>query len=139
MCICSKLINLISTILSRAVHLYEFDPRFAVYKENFVLYDYRSPLDVGGRHHHSFYDVIIVDPPYLEENCLSKFTSTVKLIAKDDAKIILCTGKVMEPHAKSFLNLTLQKFEIKHEKERLSNPFGCFANYNLDEHCKVKS
>jgi len=117
------------------VTLFEFDTRFAVYKEEFVLYDFRSPLDVP-RPCYSAFDVIVADPPYLEESCLSRVSSTVKLIAKDSAKVILCTGKVMAPFASSLLGLSLQRFAITHEKERLSNPFGCFASYDLDEHCK---
>jgi len=117
------------------VTLFEFDTRFAVYKENFVLYDFRSPLDVP-RWCYSNYDVVVADPPYLEESCLSRVAQTVKLVARDAARLVLCTGKVMAPLASSLLGLRLQAFAITHEKERLSNPFGCFANYDLDQHCK---
>ncbi|KAA0185763.1 hypothetical protein HAZT_HAZT011199 [Hyalella azteca] len=115
--------------------VFEFDSRFAVYGEDFVLYDYRSPLSVPSHLRESF-DVIIADPPYLAEDCLTKVALTIKMLSKPDAKIILCTGKVMTELAARLMGLELQKFEIRHDKERLSNPFGCFSNYDLDEYCK---
>ena len=121
--------------LSISVSVFEFDSRFSVFGQDFVFYDYRNPLAVP-RDLQDMYDVVIVDPPYLEEDCLTKASLTVKLVAKPDAKIILCTGKVMEQLALRLLNVKLQSFEIRHHRERLSNPFGCFANYDLDEFCK---
>ncbi|KAF2367158.1 Protein-lysine N-methyltransferase Efm5, partial [Trinorchestia longiramus] len=118
-----------------SVNVFEFDSRFAVYGEDFVFFDYRSPLSVP-LHLRDSFDVVVADPPYLEEDCLTKVALTIKMVSKPDAKIILCTGKVMEELAAKLMGLKLQNFEIKHEKERLSNPFGCFANYDLDEHCK---
>lgn len=117
--------------------MFEFDARFAVFKENFILYDYRNPLGIP-RDLREAYDVIVADPPYLREDCLTKVALTIKFVAKPNARIILCTGKVMVKLAKSLMDLNIQNFEIIHDKERLSNPFGCFANYNLDEHCKYK-
>lgn len=117
------------------MYLFEFDTRFAVFGEDFVLYDYRNPLAVPLALRTKF-DVIVADPPYLEENCLTKTAVTTRLVAKANAKIILNTGTVMQDLAKSLMDLNLQNFEIKHDRSRLSNKFGCFANYDLDEHCK---
>lgn len=84
------------------------------------------------------FDVVLADPPYLQEDCLTKMSVTIKFVTNPDSKIILSTGNIMEDLAHRLLDLKLQEFEIKHEKERLSNPFGCFANYDLDKHCKYK-
>lgn len=69
--------------------LFEFDKRFAIYGEDFVSYDYNAPLDIpqnfGGK-----FDVVVADPPFLSEECLTKTAITVKFLAKH--KIILCTG-----------------------------------------------
>ena len=69
--------------------LFEYDQRFAVYGNDFVLYDYKSPLNIP-RDKSSYYDIAIVDPPFLSEECLTKTAVTVKFLTKE--KIILCTG-----------------------------------------------
>ena len=99
-----------------------------------MFYDFKSPLGMPQELRESF-DVVVADPPYLAEDCLTKTAVTVKYIMKPDAKIIVCTGSVMEELANRLLNVKKCKFEIKHTN-RLSNPFSCYANYNLDDYCK---
>ena len=78
--------------LSKRVKLFEYDKRFArLGSEAFVLYDYQSPLDVP-RDLRETFDVVVADPPFLSEECLTKTAVTVKFLAKD--KIILCTGNL---------------------------------------------
>ena len=69
----------------------EYDKRFERYGSDFVFYDYNCPLDLPGNLERSF-DIVVVDPPYLSEECLSKTAKTVKYLAKD--KVLLCTGGV---------------------------------------------
>lgn len=69
--------------------LFEFDKRFAVFGQDFHLYDYKKPLDVP-RNLASHYDLVIADPPFLSEECLTKTAVTVKFLSKGN--IILCTG-----------------------------------------------
>ncbi|KAK4301670.1 hypothetical protein Pmani_026199 [Petrolisthes manimaculis] len=117
------------------VKVFEYDTRFAVYKDDFVFYDYKNPLAVSRELREQF-DVVVADPPYLSEECLTKTAVTVKFVMKEDARIILCTGHVMEDLVNRLLGVSKCQFEIKHENN-LSNPFVCYANYNLDEHCKT--
>ncbi|XP_067010570.2 EEF1A lysine methyltransferase 1 [Anabrus simplex] len=112
------------------VTLFEYDRRFAVFGEDFILYDYRMPLDIP-RCLAGSYSVVIADPPFLSEECLSKTAITVKYLAKD--KIILCSGAVMEDLAKRLLDVRKCLFRPQH-KNNLANEFLCFANYDLDEH-----
>lgn len=112
----------------------EYDRRFAVYKEEFVFYDFKNPLGVP-RDLSEQFDLIVVDPPYLSEDCFTKTAVTVKFLMKPSAKIIVCTGLVMEELAERLLGLKRCQFEVKHEKS-LSNPFMCYANYNFDAYCK---
>lgn len=72
-----------------SVTLFEFDKRFAIYGEDFISYDYNAPLDIP-RHFHGQFDVVVADPPFLSEECLTKIAVTVKFLTKH--KIILCTG-----------------------------------------------
>lgn len=70
--------------------LFEYDKRFSIYDDDYVFYDYNTPLDVP-REKSNYYDLVIADPPFLSEECLMNTSVTVKYLAKD--KIILCTGK----------------------------------------------
>ena len=70
----------------------EFDTRFKCYGDDFLFYDYNQPLELPLDWKQSF-DVIVVDPPFLAEECLTKTAQTVKFLAKD--KIILCTGMLL--------------------------------------------
>ncbi len=73
-----------------SVKLFEIDTRFARFGgDDFIAYDYRSPLDVPRDLRENF-DLVVADPPFLSEECLTKTAVTVKFLAKE--KIILCTG-----------------------------------------------
>ncbi|KAK6315183.1 hypothetical protein J4Q44_G00147120 [Coregonus suidteri] len=70
----------------------EYDHRFATYGQEFIFYDYKEPLtlpeDVASQ---SFY-IVLADPTYLLEECLTKVTQTVKYLAK--VKVLLCTEAI---------------------------------------------
>ncbi|XP_056097325.1 EEF1A lysine methyltransferase 1 isoform X2 [Rhinichthys klamathensis goyatoka] len=70
--------------------LLEFDRRFAAYGDEFVFYDYNNPLFLSEDLLPQSFDIVIADPPYLSEECLSKVALTVKYLTK--GKILLCTG-----------------------------------------------
>ncbi|XP_075216051.1 EEF1A lysine methyltransferase 1 isoform X1 [Lycorma delicatula] len=114
---------------SNEVLLFEFDKRFSLYGSDFVFYDYNEPIAVPNDLAKSC-DVIVLDPPFLSEECLQKTAVTVKFLAKD--KIILCTGAAMERLAEKLLGVKKCKFEPRH-KNNLANEFSCYANYNFDE------
>ncbi|KAG5283097.1 hypothetical protein AALO_G00038260 [Alosa alosa] len=66
------------------------------------------------------------DPPYLSEECLSKVAITVKFLTK--GKTLLCTGAIMEEHAKKLMALKMCNFLPKHS-HNLANEFRCYTNY----------
>ena len=86
--------------------VFEFDKRFAMYGSDFVLYDYRSPLDIPRELRESF-DLVFADPPFLSEECLTKTAVTLKYLARE--KIVLCTGAIMADLADRLL---------RHDKEQ---------------------
>ncbi|XP_077977382.1 EEF1A lysine methyltransferase 1-like [Glandiceps talaboti] len=108
--------------------LFEFDPRFEMYGENFVFYDYKSPLDFPKSVEPHSFDIVVADPPFLSEECHVKVAQTVKYLAKD--KILYCTGAVMEKALEEKLGLKICKFQPKHERN-LANEFRCFSNYEI--------
>ena len=72
------------------LHILEYDSRFQKFGEDFVFYDYNKPLEIRKSMKH-YYDIVVADPPFLSEECLTKTAITVRFMAKD--KILLCTGK----------------------------------------------
>ncbi|KAH7947756.1 hypothetical protein HPB52_015611 [Rhipicephalus sanguineus] len=69
--------------------LLEFDRRFECHGEDFVHYDYNAPLEIP-RDWQGKFTVVVLDPPFLSEECLSKTAETVKFLRP--TFIILCTA-----------------------------------------------
>uniref|UniRef100_A0A8C1TLB1 EEF1A lysine methyltransferase 1 n=1 Tax=Cyprinus carpio TaxID=7962 RepID=A0A8C1TLB1_CYPCA len=106
--------------------LLEFDRRFAAYGDEFVFYDYNNPLCLPEDLLPQSFDIVIADPPYLSEECLSKVALTIKYLTK--GKILLCTGAIMEEPAGKLMDLKICSFLPKHN-HNLANEFRCYVNY----------
>nr|CAH7740703.1 unnamed protein product [Callosobruchus chinensis] len=111
------------------ITLFEYDKRFAVYGEDFMFYDYNSPLSIP-RDKSGYYDLVIADPPFLSEECLTKTAVSIRFLTKD--KIILCTGAIMADLAKRLLDLAKTTFEPKH-RNNLANEFWCYSNFEFGD------
>jgi len=115
--------------------LFEYDNRFAVYGDEFQFYDYKSPLAIERELREQF-DMVFADPPFLSEECLTKTMVTVKFLIKEHGKTVLCTGAVMADLANRLAGLNKCKFTPEH-KNSLSNPFQCFASFDLDSYISL--
>ncbi|TKS67708.1 EEF1A lysine methyltransferase 1 [Collichthys lucidus] len=104
----------------------EYDRRFASYGDDFIFYDYNEPLSLPASVAPQSFDIVLADPPYLSEECLSKVAKTIKYLSK--GKVLLCTGAIMENHARDLLDVKMSSFLPKHNRQ-LSNEFRCFVNY----------
>ncbi|XP_034429561.1 EEF1A lysine methyltransferase 1 [Hippoglossus hippoglossus] len=104
----------------------EYDRRFATYGDDFIFYDYKQPLSLPASVAPQSFDVVLADPPYLSEECLSKVAKTIKYLSK--GKVLLCTGAMMENLAKELLGVNKCSFLPQHNRN-LSNEFRCFVNY----------
>ncbi|XP_011312689.1 N(6)-adenine-specific DNA methyltransferase 2 [Fopius arisanus] len=113
----------------RTVTLFEYDTRFSMYGADFVSYDYKSPLNLP-REMSSMYDLVIADPPFLSEECLTKTAVTMKFLTKRN--IVLCTGAVMEELAGRLLDVHKCRFE-PHHRNNLANEFYCYSNFDFDK------
>lgn len=95
------------------VTLFEYDQRFAKYGSDFILYDYKLPLDLP-KDLAGSYDLVIADPPFLSDECLTKTAVTIKFLGKQ--KIVLCTGiafKMFKHYNKdSFFRCNNARFSI---------------------------
>ncbi|XP_014611329.1 PREDICTED: protein-lysine N-methyltransferase n6amt2 [Polistes canadensis] len=116
----------------RQVTLLEYDSRFAVFGSDFISYDYNFPLNIPKDLYNSF-DLVIADPPFLSDECLTKTAVTIKLLSKN--KIVLCTGAIMMNLVKRLLAAEKCDFLPKH-KNNLANEFYCYSNFNFDEMLK---
>ncbi|KAM7380114.1 hypothetical protein PAMP_003429 [Pampus punctatissimus] len=104
----------------------EYDRRFATYGEDFIFYDYSEPLSLPASVAPQSFDIVLADPPYLSEECLTKVAKTIKYLSK--GKVLLCTGAIMESVAKDLLDVKKCSFLPQHNRN-LSNEFRCFVNY----------
>lgn len=74
------------------VSLLDVDKRFSAYKDDFIHYDYNEPLPTHIKDQFkNYFDIVILDPPFLSEECFLKCALTAKFLTKD--KIVICTGK----------------------------------------------
>ncbi|KAK3486522.1 putative N6-adenine methyltransferase-domain-containing protein [Neurospora hispaniola] len=131
--------------------LLEHDNRFAVFADEFIFYDFAQPLKLPS-HLKGAFDRVIVDPPFLSEDCQIKAALTVRWMLKspqgneeeeeeeegrekgEKPKIIACTGERMETLVTEKLyksyGLRTTTFEPKHARG-LSNEFYCYANFEV--------
>ncbi|OWR46905.1 hypothetical protein KGM_212814 [Danaus plexippus plexippus] len=111
------------------VLLLEYDRRFEVHGTDYMFYDFNFPEKLPDDLNHSF-DLVVADPPYLSEECITKTSQTIKLLGKE--KIVVCTGAIMKDQVEKLLNLKQWAFQPKH-RNNLANEFCCYSNFDLDE------
>ncbi|KAJ3260906.1 hypothetical protein HDU77_001183 [Chytriomyces hyalinus] len=117
-------------------YVFEFDSRFSVFGSAFVFFDFNHPTTFDTlndtRPLQAQFDTLVVDPPFLSDECWTKTSECVRWLAKKDScKIIVCTGLVMRAKIEKELGCKLTSFEPKH-KGGLSNEFGCFTNFESE-------
>ncbi|XP_075149997.1 protein-lysine N-methyltransferase CG9154 [Haematobia irritans] len=120
------------------VMIFEFDKRFSAYGEDFVFYDFNEANSENYLHNlwHSF-DLIIADPPFLSEECITKISKIIKNLLKPEGKIIFCSGEIVEPWLiNSLPGIKKCKYQPQHERN-LGNEFVSYANFNLDDFVKT--
>jgi hypothetical protein len=113
-----------------AAHLFEFDTRFAVFGSEFVHYDYNHPLQLPA-HLLGACSVVMLDPPFLNHECLAAFAETVRALQLPggETRVLLATGAVQLQSAAQLLGLRPTAKAILHAGGRLSNPFALYTNY----------
>ncbi|TMW41701.1 hypothetical protein DOY81_013220 [Sarcophaga bullata] len=118
------------------VKIFEFDKRFSAYGDDFVFYDFNEADNENYLQElWQQFDLIIADPPFLSEECITKVSKIIKNLLKPEAKIIFCSGEVVEPWLTANLNINKCNFRPEHERN-LGNEFVSYANFNLDDFVK---
>ncbi|RQM08942.1 hypothetical protein DD237_008322 [Peronospora effusa] len=131
-----------SSIDGDNVYLFEYDRRFGEkYNDHFVFYDYNESTNLPEKFHR-FFDYVLVDPPYLNINCMSKFAETMRWLVKDvevvpgsKHKILnpctFITARMLRKDIFADLNFTPSGFTPTFES-KLSNQFLTYTNYVSD-------
>ena len=116
------------------IALFEFDKRFSIFGDAFNFYDLNKPLDIDNIHHKK-YDIIVADPPFLNEETIHKVSESMRLISNENGMKIFITGiQVEDSINKEFPELKLTNIKIEHDKKRLQNPFGFFCSIDLENY-----
>lgn len=127
---CPSLYQTISSIADNVL-LFEFDEKFSKYEKDFVLYDYNLGHDENYlKDHAGAFDLIILDPPFLSEECLRKSLLIFNRIKKEKSLIVLNTGTIQKELAREH-GLLEAKFKPQH-KNNLANQFSTFSNFDID-------
>ncbi|CAF1071607.1 unnamed protein product [Rotaria sp. Silwood1] len=113
--------------------LFEYDTRFAIDNKSFIEYDYNDAdrIEENYASLKNSFDVLIIDPPFLSQECFEKVSRLVKFIGKPtpQCKHIICTGAIQEENIKEFFPGAYRvSFQPRHERN-LMNPFACFVDY----------
>ena len=83
------------------------------------------------------FDLIIADPPFLSEECISKMSKIIKQLQKSsDSKIIFCSGNVAQQWLAQYLSLNKCQYSPEHARN-LGNEFASYANFNLDAYIQA--
>ncbi|CAG8516934.1 14017_t:CDS:2 [Racocetra fulgida] len=101
----------------RSIYLFEFDTRFDIYGSDFFQYDYKTPTKFRDCSKlRNTFDFIVVDPPFLSEDCFTKTMITVRWLGKKETcKILLCTGAVMQDLADRLIKARMTSFYPQHQ------------------------
>jgi 16S rRNA G966 N2-methylase RsmD len=128
---CPSLFETISSIADN-VKIFEFDEKFSKYGNAFVHYDYNQGDDEEYlKNFQSSFDLIILDPPFLSEECLRKSLMIVNRLKKEKSLIVLNTGSIQVDLAKEH-GLNQSNFKPQH-KNNLANDFSTFSNFDIDD------
>ena len=126
------------------IYLLEFDKRFELLagESHFVFYDYNNPLEYDDKDGalRGKVDRLIIDPPFLNEDCQGNSAKTAhSLLAPDTGaltkngvakhRLVSCTGERMhEIIARVYPKTHMTTFLPEHANG-LSNEFRCYADF----------
>jgi hypothetical protein len=109
--------------------LFEYDTRFKLLAhDKFVKYDYNQPFQLPQELKGTF-DGLIIDPPFLQDDCEIKAASTARWLGKPECRFIVCSGAKMRDLLLRLYNAEESQFQVAHSGGRLSNDFVCLLNY----------
>ncbi|KAJ7159467.1 putative N6-adenine methyltransferase-domain-containing protein [Mycena filopes] len=117
----------------RNARLLEFDGRFGVLSpRQYVPYDMEEPTRLPADLTESF-DIVVVDPPFLNEYTNTHIVTTLRQITRPTAKVLVITStsvtSVLEKLYDSAPVGPLRKTKIEVEHGQLRNDFACWGSW----------
>lgn len=132
---CPSLFETISSIADD-VKIFEFDEKFSKYGKAFVHYDYSlGDSEEYLEAHKESFDLIILDPPFLSEECLRKSLLIANRLKKGKSLIVLNTGSIQRDLASEH-GLKESNFKPQH-RNNLANQFSTFSNFDIDNYLSL--
>lgn len=115
--------------------LFDYDVVFEKKTDKFVKYDYLDQSIVPDIFN-NYFDYIIVDPPFINEEAWTKYSEFVKRIGKSkdgvlQSKVITCSIEENKNHLEKILGLKIQKY--KPSIPHLVYQYNFYANYEDPE------
>ena len=130
---CPSLYEHVKRLQPLNLKLFEYDERFSRYGTDFQVYDYsKADNHMYLEEYSGEFDLILVDPPFLSEECIEKVSKTITKMLAKNGKLVLCSGKAVRVWAEKYMNLKICMFQPEHERN-LGNEFASYANFDLDE------
>ncbi|KAF5355864.1 hypothetical protein D9756_004336 [Leucocoprinus leucothites] len=113
--------------------LLEVDQRFAVLaSRQYVPYDLNEP-DIFPAELKESFDLVVVDPPFLNEITNVKVCQTLRQVLKPTAKLILLTSTSIEDVIEKLYSVPplgpMKKTALKVEHGQLANDFACWGSW----------
>ncbi|PKK61018.1 hypothetical protein RhiirC2_761186 [Rhizophagus irregularis] len=120
----------VNPLPKQTICLFEYDTRFNIYGNDFYEYDYKDPTKFqNSLELKNSFDFILVDPPFLSEDCCTKTMITVRWLGKkENCKILICTGAVLRDLIYRLVKAKMTTYFPRH-KSGLANEFRCYSNY----------
>ena len=119
--------------------LFDYDENFSKKCKNFVKFDYRDYE--GIKDFDNYFDFILVDPPYINEEAWTKYSNFIRKIGKTtkdidgnvliECKILTCSIAENKEILEKLLNLKIKKF--KPSIPHLVYQYNFYSNYEDDE------
>lgn len=80
------------------------------YGDRFIFYDFNEPTKLHESLRNNF-DYILIDPPFLNEECLNKFLDTVEFLSKGETRLVILSGTLSLPCHKRLITYILFDFQ----------------------------
>eukprot|EP00899_Mesostigma_viride_P006587 jgi/Mesvir1/1592/Mv14560-RA.1 len=84
-------------------YLFDLDDQWSKHP-NYIRYDFNAPEDIPPDKSLAF-DMVMIDPPFITEDCWQKYTTTTKLLLKPGGKLLLSTIQENAPMMKKLLDV----------------------------------
>eukprot|EP01016_Furgasonia_blochmanni_P029624 TRINITY_DN31062_c0_g2_i1.p1 TRINITY_DN31062_c0_g2~~TRINITY_DN31062_c0_g2_i1.p1 ORF type:complete len:184 (-),score=47.57 TRINITY_DN31062_c0_g2_i1:60-563(-) len=125
--------------IKKQSYVFDIDKKFAS-DPNFVYYDFSKPEDIP-QNLENYFDLVLIDPPFITRDVWSKYTEAIKkLVTKDaDGNITgkLLLSSILENETMLSELLNVKKREFKPSIPNLIYQYNFYSNYESETLSKL--